>query len=55
MLIRHVQRVRAAATPHSLLPMLKVLPSTDKKDHLRVDVNGKAEGDTIQVESLKMM
>lgn len=33
----------------------KLLQSTDKKDHLRVNVSGKKEGDTIQVESLKMM
>ena len=32
-----------------------LLQNSDKKDHLRVNVSGKKEGDTIQVESLKMM
>jgi hypothetical protein len=32
----------------------KLLQSTDKKDHLRVNVSGKKEGDTIKVDSLKM-
>jgi hypothetical protein len=33
---------------------MKLLQNTDKKDHLRVSVSGKKEGDTIQVDSLKM-
>lgn len=33
---------------------LKLLQSTDKKDHLRVNVSGNKEGDTIHVQSLKM-
>jgi hypothetical protein len=33
---------------------IKLLQNTDKKDHLRVNVSGKKEGDIIQVESLKM-
>jgi hypothetical protein len=33
---------------------LKLLQNTDQKDHLRVTVSGKKEGDTIQVQSLKM-
>jgi hypothetical protein len=34
---------------------VKLLQNTDKKDHLRVNVSGKKEGNTIHVESLKMM
>jgi hypothetical protein len=34
---------------------LKLLQESNKKDHLRVDVSGKLEGDVIQVESLKLM
>ena len=34
---------------------LKALQSSNKKDHLRVNVSGKKEGNTIRVESLKMM
>lgn len=33
---------------------LKLLQNTDKKDHLRVNVSGEKEGDTIHVQSLKM-
>lgn len=34
---------------------VKLLQNSVKKDHLRVNVSGKKEGDTIHVESLKMM
>jgi hypothetical protein len=34
---------------------LKLLQESSKKDHLRVDVSGKFEGDVIHVESLKLM
>ena len=33
---------------------LKLLQNTTKKDHLRVSVSGKKEGDIIHVQSLKM-
>jgi hypothetical protein len=33
----------------------KLLESTNKPDHLRVDVSGKTEGGVIHVESLKLM
>jgi hypothetical protein len=33
---------------------MKLLQNTNQKDHLRVNVSGKKEGDTIKVESLKM-
>jgi hypothetical protein len=33
---------------------LKLLQNTDKKDHLRVNVSGTKEGNTIHVQSLKM-
>jgi hypothetical protein len=33
---------------------MKLLQNTDKKDHLRVNVSGKKEGDIIHVQSLKM-
>lgn len=33
---------------------LKLLQSTDKKDHLRVTVTGEREGDTIKVQSITM-
>ena len=33
---------------------MKLLQSTTKKDHLRVNVTGEKQGDIIQVESLKM-
>jgi hypothetical protein len=34
---------------------LKLLQESNKKDHLRVDVSGTLDGDTIQVESLSLM
>lgn len=33
----------------------KILESSSKKDHLRVDVTGKKEGNVIHVQSLKLM
>jgi hypothetical protein len=33
---------------------MKLLQSTTKKDHLRVNVTGEKQGDIIQVQSLKM-
>jgi tryptophan synthase beta subunit len=33
---------------------MKLLQNTDKKDHLRVNVSGKKDGDVIHVQSLKM-
>jgi len=33
---------------------MKVLQNTSKKDHIRVDVTGKKDGDIIHVQSLKM-
>ncbi len=33
---------------------MKLLQNTSKKDHLRVSVTGERQGDTIQVQSLKM-
>lgn len=33
---------------------IKLLRSTSKKDHLRVDVTGEIEGETIHVKALKM-
>jgi len=33
---------------------MKVLQNTSKKDHIRVDVTGKRDGDIIHVQSLKM-
>lgn len=33
----------------------KLLQSSSEKDHLRVDVTGKKQGDIIHVQSLKMM
>jgi hypothetical protein len=33
---------------------MKLLQSTDKKDHLRVNVSGKKDGEVIHVQSLKM-
>ena len=34
---------------------LKLLQDSTKKDHLRVDVSGKLDGDVIHVDSLKLM
>lgn len=33
---------------------LKLLESSDKKDHIRVNVSGEVKGDTIAVKSVKM-
>jgi len=33
---------------------MRLLQNTDKKDHLRVNVSGKKDGDVIHVQSLKM-
>jgi len=33
---------------------MKLLQNTSKKDHIRVEVTGKKEGDVIHVQSLKM-
>jgi len=33
----------------------EALKATDKEDHLRVDVTGEVEGDTLKVTSLKML
>jgi hypothetical protein len=35
--------------------MLEVLKASDKADHLRVDVSGDVEGDTIKVASVKLL
>ena len=34
---------------------MKLLESSNKQDHLRVDVSGKKEGDVIHVQTLKML
>ena len=34
---------------------LKLLENSSKQDHLRVDVSGKAEGEVIHVDSLKLL
>lgn len=34
---------------------MKLLQSSNRSNHIRVDVSGKKEGDVIHVESLKMM
>lgn len=34
---------------------MKLLESSSKKDHLRVDVSGEKEGDVIHVDSLKLL
>lgn len=34
---------------------LKLLESSNKTDHIRVDVSGKKDGDVIHVQSVKMM
>jgi Tfp pilus assembly ATPase PilU len=33
----------------------EALKSSDKKDHLRVDVTGDVQGDTLQVKSIKLL
>ena len=35
--------------------MVAALKSSDKKDHLRVDVTGDVEGDTLKVKSIKLL
>lgn len=35
--------------------ILKELKASDKTDHLRVDVKGDVEGDTLKVESVKLL
>lgn len=35
--------------------ILEQLKSSDKKDHLRVNVNGDVDGDTLKVESVKLL
>jgi hypothetical protein len=35
--------------------VLKELKASDKKDHLRVNVTGDVEGDTIKVSSVKLL
>jgi hypothetical protein len=35
--------------------VLEQLKSSDKKDHLRVNVNGDVDGDTLRVESVKLL
>lgn len=35
--------------------MKEALQASDKKDHLRVDVSGKVENDTLKVQSVKLL
>ena len=35
--------------------IIEALKNSDKKDHLRVDVNGDLKGDTLQVKSIKLL
>jgi hypothetical protein len=35
--------------------VVAALKASDKKDHLRVDVTGTVEGDTLKVSSLKLL
>jgi hypothetical protein len=35
--------------------VVEVLKASDKKDHLRVDVSGDVQGDTLKVTSIKLM
>jgi hypothetical protein len=35
--------------------MTAALKASDKKDHLRVDVNGELQGDTLKVSSIKLL
>ena len=35
--------------------LMEELKASQKKDHLRVDVTGEVEGDTLKVESIKLI
>jgi len=35
--------------------IVEALKASEKKDHLRVDVSGEAQGDTLKVTSIKLL